>query len=44
MHGARVDREIIMRVPTNSHTCKTHVIPTWAIFMHVPYIFHVSQS
>ena len=34
-----VDREIIMRVPTNSHACKTYVILTRAIFMCVPYIF-----
>ena len=39
-----VDREIVMRVPTNSHAYKTRVIPTWAIFMCVPCIFRVSQK
>ena len=34
-----VDREIITRVPTNSHACKTHVIPTRAVLTRVPYIF-----
>ena len=34
-----VDREIITRVPTNSHACKTRVIPTRAVLTRVPYIF-----
>ena len=34
-----VDREIITRVPTNSHGCKTRMIPTQAVFTRVPYIF-----
>ena len=34
-----VDRGIITCVPTNSHACKTCVIPTQAVFMHAPYIF-----
>ena len=34
-----VDKEIIMHVPTNSHACKSRMIPTRAVFKHVPYIF-----
>ena len=34
-----VDREIITHVPTNSHACKTRVIPTRAVLTRVPYIF-----
>ena len=34
-----VDREIITRVPTNSHACKTRVIPTQDVLTRVPYIF-----
>ena len=34
-----VDREIITRVPTNSHACKTRVIPTRAVLTRMPYIF-----
>ena len=32
-----------MPVPTNSHACKTCMIPTRAIFMRVPYIFQSYQ-
>ena len=42
MHGACVfqsGQKIIMRVPTNSHACKTRVIPTRAVLTCVPYIF-----
>ena len=31
-----VDREIITRVPTNSHACKTRVIPTRDVVTRVP--------
>ena len=34
-----VDREIIMHVLTNSHACKTRMIPTRAVLTHVSYIF-----
>ena len=34
-----MEREIITRVPTNSHTCKTRVIPTQAVLTCVLYIF-----
>ena len=34
-----VDRKVITRVTTNSHACKTRVIPTRAVHMCVPYIF-----
>ena len=34
-----VDREIITRVPTNSHACKAQVIPTRAVLTRVPYIY-----
>ena len=37
-----VDREIIMRVPTNSHACKTRPIPTRAVLTRVPYILVLS--
>ena len=46
MRGARMfqrGQRIIMRVPTNSQSCKTCVIPTWAIFTCVPYIFQSYQ-
>ena len=36
-----MDRKIITRVPTNSHACKTRVIPTRAVLTRVPYIFLV---
>ena len=39
-----VDREIIMRVPTNSHVCKTRAIPTRAVLTRVPYIFLVLSA
>ena len=32
-----MEREIITCVPTNSHTCKTRVIPTQAVLTRVPY-------
>ena len=39
-----VDREIITCVPTNSHACKTCVIPTRAVLTRVPYIYLVLSA